>query len=56
MSTMRSRPDGQRRATWLRRPATSERNARRGMLLIVLVGLFAAMTMVLITALVNFSS
>jgi hypothetical protein len=53
MSSTRSSPGGRRPSPWSRRPAASERNARRGMLLIVLAGIVFAMAMVLITALAD---
>ena len=51
MSSMRSSPNGRRGSSWSRRPSTSERDARGGMLLIALVGIVLAMAMVLVNAL-----
>jgi hypothetical protein len=56
MSSMRSSPGDRHPSRRSRRPSASERYARRGMLLIVLVGIVVAMAMVLVTALANTNS
>lgn len=53
MSSTRNSPGDRRPSPWSRRPGASERSARRGMLLIVLVSMVLAMAMVLVTALAN---